>query len=402
MNPQPDQPATKPHNGHGRVLITGGGTGGHIYPGLAVAEAITRLAPQVEIRFAGTSRGLEADLVPQAGYPLLILPASGFRGLGFRARISFLVNTARGVLKALGIFIRWRPDLVLGTGGYVCVPAIVAARLLGIPCCLQEQNAVPGSANRFLGRWMKRVYLGFSSARKYFRAEVCRDTGNPVRRSVVESFKGSAAPELQAGNRRRVLIFGGSRGARTLNRTVMAAAAVWSERTDLEFLAQTGPEAWEEVQAGCREATNIKVISYIQDMASELARADLVICRAGAMTLAEIQCAGRPAILVPYPYATDNHQLHNAEDCATAGAAVVLEDKDCNASNLVPLVDELLQDELRLSRMGTAARAFARPDAAEEIAGDLLALSGWNADDSRSKTMSSDQDSKIEEDPVVR
>ncbi len=365
-----------------RVLITGGGTGGHIYPGLAVAETLTACAPGLDIRFAGTRRGLEAKLVPQAGYPLIILPASGLRGVGWRARISFVYNLLAGVLRALLVLVRWRPAVVLGTGGFVSAPALMAACLLRIPCALQEQNAVPGSANRLLGRWMRRIYLGFPGAARYFRAAACRDTGNPVRQSVVASFRGSVRgvePGRTEGSLTRILVFGGSRGARTLNRAVMDAAATWAGQTGRVFLVQTGPEALGEVQAACAGAENIEVVPYIEDMATALGRSALVVCRAGAMTLAEIQCAAKPAILVPYPHATDNHQMRNAEDCAASGAAVVLPDHECRGASLMRLLDELLHDELRLVRMGRAARGMARPDAARLIAGDLLALAGHAA-----------------------
>ncbi len=362
-----------------RVLITGGGTGGHVYPGLAVAEALGVMASDVEIRFAGTKRGLEATLVPRAGYYLFVLPASGFRGLGLGARVAFVGNMARGVLGALYVFLRWRPAIVLGTGGYVCAPSLVAARLLGIPCALQEQNAVPGSANRLLGRWVKRIYLGFASARSFFRPGLCRTTGNPVRMAVVESFSSPDLKSVSVSPAQRVLIFGGSRGARTLNRAVMAASEVWAQNPEVGFLIQTGPEAFKEVQECCRFAKNLEVVPYIEDMATELKRATLVVCRAGAMTLAEIQCAGKPAVLVPYPHATDDHQLHNAQDCATAGAAVVLPDGDCRAERLIPMVDELLRDGAKLIRMGQAARSLAKPGAARVIAADLLAEIGHPA-----------------------
>ena len=359
-----------------RILITGGGTGGHVYPGLAVAEAVGALASAAVIRFAGTRKGLESVLVPEAGYRLHTIPASGFRGLGVLARILFLVDFILGVLKSLGLLLAWRPAAVLGTGGYASAPVVCAASLLKVPCALQEQNAIPGSANRLLGRWVRRIYLGFASAASFFPAGRCVDTGNPVRSSFLAALgPGDQAPQQHSGF--RILIFGGSSGARTLNRAVAEAARVWARRGDLSFRIQTGTSDREMVDKACGAAgTGFTVDAYIKDMAAALRWADLVVCRAGAMTLAEIQALGKPAVLVPFPHATDDHQLRNAEDCARAGAAVVLEDRRCDGPTLITTIDDVLRDPDQLAGMGRAARALARPGAARTIAADLLEMAG--------------------------
>jgi UDP-N-acetylglucosamine:LPS N-acetylglucosamine transferase len=178
-----------------RLLIAGGGTGGHVYPGLAVAEALRDLAPRIDVRFAGTRRGLEAVLVPRAGYPLHVLPASGFRGLNFMARLLFLVNFTAGFLRSLWLIGRWRPGAVLGTGGYVSAPVLAAARVLRRPCALQEQNAIPGSANRLLARWVEMIYLGFAAAQDYFPGRACRVTGNPVRAAFADHGEDATAAD---------------------------------------------------------------------------------------------------------------------------------------------------------------------------------------------------------------
>ncbi|MEN8006924.1 MAG: undecaprenyldiphospho-muramoylpentapeptide beta-N-acetylglucosaminyltransferase [Candidatus Krumholzibacteriota bacterium] len=357
-----------------RVLITGGGTGGHVYPGLAVAGALEKLAPGSDIRFAGTSRGIESVLVPRAGYRFTTLPASGLRGLGGRARFLFLFNFFLGFFRSVLMFLVWRPRVVLGTGGYVSAPVMLAARSLGIPCALQEQNAIPGSTNRLVARWARRIYLGFPGAARYFKADRCRETGNPVRSGFLTAA-GEGNP-VAAGGVKHLLVFGGSRGAATLNAAVVEAAAAWGGRDDLSILIQTGPAAHASVAAAFDAASSerIRVVPYIEDMATELKRADLVVSRAGAMTLAELQCVGRPAVLVPFPFATDDHQLRNAEDCAAAGAAVVLKDDQCDGMTLVGLVDELLADPSRLQGMAAAAAGLARPRAAVAIAEDLLEL----------------------------
>ncbi|MBK7670779.1 MAG: undecaprenyldiphospho-muramoylpentapeptide beta-N-acetylglucosaminyltransferase [bacterium] len=364
-----------------RILITGGGTGGHVYPGLAVAEQLRRLAPGAEIRFVGTSRGIESTLVPKAGWPFTAVAASGFRGLGMVARLRFLVNFALGGLGSLGLLLRWRPAVVLGTGGYVSAPVIAAARLLGIACAVQEQNAIPGSVNRFVGRWARRVYLGFAGAARWFPDGRCVATGNPVRGAMAAAAEAEGRP-LPAGGERHVLVFGGSGGAATLNRAVAQAAAGWNGRPGLTMLVQTGPRehaATSATVAAAAPAGNLVVVPYIDDMAGELARADLVVCRAGAMTLAELHCLGKPALLVPFPHATDNHQLRNARDCEEAGAAVVLVDDECDGPRLAAQVDALLADPVRLEALGRAARRLGRPHAAAVIAADVLALAGHAA-----------------------
>jgi len=359
-----------------RVLITGGGTGGHVYPGLAVAGAIEALAPGSEVRFAGTSKGVEAVLVPQAGYRFATLPASAFRGMGARARFVFLWNFFLGFFRSVLMLLVWRPRVVLGTGGFVSAPVMLAARVLGIPCALQEQNAIPGSTNRLVGRWARRIYLGFGGAARYFKVDRCLESGNPVRPEFLTGARDAAPADGESGH--RLLVFGGSRGAATLNAAVREAAATWCARPDLSVLIQTGPTEHEAVAAEFTggSADRMLVVPYIDDMASALKRADLVVARAGAMTLAELQCVGRPAVLVPFPFATDDHQLRNAEDCAAAGAAVVLKDDVCDGPALIRIVDELLDDPVRLGRMATAATALARPRAAEDIATDLLRLAG--------------------------
>ena len=358
-----------------RVLLTGGGTGGHVYPALAVAEAMRRLAPDTEVHYAGTDGGIERRLAEAAGLTFHAVPASGVRGLGAAARVRFVVNFVRGTLGALSLLGRWRPDVVLGTGGYVTGPVLMAARWRGVPCALQEQNAVPGSANRLAARWARRIYLGEEAAQRWLPADRCLLTGNPVR----EAFRGEAPapsfalPQPDGEPGLRVLVFGGSGGARTLNRAVVAAAAAWNDRPGLALVVQTGRDAHAEV-AAAYTAARVRVLPYIDAMPAVLHWADLVVCRAGAMTLAELAATGRPALLVPFPHATDNHQLRNARAREAAGAAVVLEDRDCDGAALVREVDRLAGDPARLAAMGRAAAAQARPQAAEEIAADVLRL----------------------------
>ncbi len=359
------------------ILIAGGGTGGHVYPGLAVAEALRALAPGARISFAGTRRGLESVLVPKAGWPIDFVPASGFRGLGPGARLRFVVNFLGGLFRSLRLVGRLRPDVVLGTGGYVGAPVLAAARLLRRRTALQEQNSVPGSANRLLARWADRIYLGFAEARTFFPKRDCLVTGNPVRADFV-ARTGAAAPAFDGGRPLRLLVFGGSSGARTLNAALRELAPRWRDRDDLELRLQTGTAEKEAVAAAFADfpAARARVDAYILDMPEALAWADLVVCRAGAMTLAELAASGAPAVLVPYPFATDDHQLRNARDFEGAGAALVLEDAACDGPALADVVESLAADPARLGVMAAACARLARPAAAAEIAADLMRLAG--------------------------
>lgn len=358
-----------------RLVIAGGGTGGHVYPGLAVAEAVRAAAPEADIRFIGTRRGLEAALVPAAGWPFAAVAASGFRGLGLAARARFVVNFALGWAGSLIRLLGWRPDVALGTGGYVSAPVLTAARLLRCRLALQEQNAWPGSANRLLGRWAHRVYLGYPEAAAAFPGRACLVTGNPVR-AAFRSGRAGAAP--RSPRSLRLLLFGGSRGARTLNRAAREAAPLWRAREEWELVVQTGAEEREAVAAAFAgwPAGRVRVEAYVDDMPAALAWADLAVCRAGAMTLAELAAAGKPAILVPFPHATDDHQRRNAEAVAAAGAAVVLADDACDGPRLAAAVAALADDPGRRAAMAAASAALARPEAAAAIAADLLALAG--------------------------
>lgn len=372
-----DRPAHRaPHDEAPRLLITGGGTGGHVYPGLAVAEAVRRLDPASRILFVGTRSGIEAQLVPAAGFELAFVRASGFRGLCAAARLRFVWNLVAGFWTSLRLIRRFRPDVVLGTGGYVSLPVGAAARLSGVPLVLQEQNAVPGSTNRVLGRWARRVYLGFEDAAPHFRVGLTETTGNPVRAALLTTLAhaGQRPDGAAPAEAFRLLVFGGSRGARTLNRAAVAAARDWSGRTDLRIRLQTGRDDLETVARAYADAPHVNVTPYIDDMPAALHWADLVVSRAGAMTLAELAASGKPAVLVPFPHATDGHQLRNAQAREAAGAARLLVDEACDGEALVAIVDRMRADPGGLARMADASRALARPGAAAVIAADLIRL----------------------------
>ncbi len=361
-----------------RIFITGGGTGGHVYPGLSVAEALHALDPHLDIHYVGRTEGIEARLVQPTGLPFHGIKASGLRGMGWVSRLKFLLNFLLGFGQSFFLMLIKRPTMVLGCGGYVSAPVLAAARSLGIRCCLQEQNAMPGSTNRLTGRWACRVYLGFQGAAKFFPAGSPVVTGNPVRASFAHSAakRNSRKETVLASPKSHILVFGGSLGARTLNQAAMSAADLWSSNNNLEFVIQTGPGMFQEVSDRYIASDNVQVLPYIEDMPAALLKADLVVCRSGASTLAELQVFGKPSILVPFPHASDDHQLSNARDMEAAGAAMVLEDHLCDGKTLAEAVKLHLANVIKLEKMGAAAASLARPHAAQNIALDILYYCG--------------------------
>ncbi len=342
-------------------MLAGGGTGGHVFPAIAVAREIRRRRPSARVVFIGTRKGLEAVIAPREGFPIEFVPASGFVGRRAGAKARALADLVRGVAASRRILSRERPGAVLGVGGYASLPVLVAARLAGIPAMIQEQNSVPGIANRLGARAAKVVAAGFEAACGRFPGR-CVWTGNPVREEFFRVSAGTGG--------RRVLLFGGSQGARVLNRAIVEAAPALAA-AGVEVTAQTGERELESVRAGLAPWPGIAPVAFVEGMADAFARADLVVARAGALTLAEIAAAGRPAILVPFAAATHAHQDENARVYEAAGAAVVIREVDLDGAALARTITELLADAGRLRRMGDAARKLAKPDAAARIV-DLL------------------------------
>ncbi len=347
-------------------VLAGGGTGGHVFPAVAIAREIRRRRPAARVLFVGTRGGFEAVIAPKEGFPIEFIPASGFVGRGAAAKARALADLVRGTAVSRRILARERPAAVLGVGGYASLPVLVAAKLSGVSAMIQEQNSVPGGANRIGARLARATACGFEAACRRLPGR-CVWTGNPARR---EFFAVPPAP----GNR-RVLLFGGSQGARVLNRAIAEAAPALSA-AGVDVLAQTGERDADTVRFAVAPFPTIEVTPFIDAMADAFARADLVVARAGALTLAEIAAAGRPAILVPFAAATHAHQDENARAFADAGAAVVVGERDLDGTALARLVAELLADPARLRRMGEAARRLAKADAAERIVDLLFEIAG--------------------------
>ncbi|MGJ3524391.1 undecaprenyldiphospho-muramoylpentapeptide beta-N-acetylglucosaminyltransferase [Nitratidesulfovibrio sp. D1] len=375
-----------------RVILTTGGTGGHIFPALAVAEEITRRHPKARILFLGGKYGPEADLAARAGLEYVGLPVRGVMGRGLRA-VAAAGAMALGVWRAVSVVRRFDPDIAVGFGGYAAFAGVLAARLCGRPAAIHEQNAIPGLTNRLLGHVVQRVFLSLPDTAGVFPARRCVATGNPVRAAIVAAGAQGAAQGAgdeahgagdapRSAHSRRLLVMGGSLGARAVNDAVVAALPALRD-AGVELWHQTGTADWERVRAGYKQAgiSQARVEAFIDDVASAYTWADLVLCRAGATSVAELAVAGKPSVLVPFPFATHDHQLHNARHIADAGAALVVEQKNVTpgpdgrpAVALDRVLVELLSDRQRLARMGRAARAMGRPQAAAAVVDGMEAI----------------------------
>jgi len=344
------------------VVIAGGGTGGHLYPGLALADALAGRG--IAVTFVGTAGGLEARVVPTTRYPLHLLPGRQVRGGGVgRAALgaAALVGAVAGARRLLATL---RPGLVVGVGGYASVAAVVAARLGRLPTMLLEQNVIPGAANRWLGRIAARVCVGFAESSRWFPSGRAVHTGNPIRGDLVRR----RTP--RADGRTGVLVFGGSGGAHRVNEAALGAfEALGTQAARLAITHQTGRADADAVRtAYARLGLAARVDAFIDDMGGAYADADVAIARAGATSCAELTAVGLPAILVPYPFAADDHQRLNAEVLVRAGAAEMILDRDCTGARLASVLGPLLADGARLATMAARARALGRPEAAERVA----------------------------------
>ncbi len=364
-----------------RVVLTGGGTGGHIYPAVAIGRDLQQKVPGVEILYVGTSKGLEADIVPKEGIPFRTVEVESLpRSLSLRTlRTGY--KLIQGFWGARQILRQFRPQVVIGTGGYVCGPVVLAAALLGIPAVIHEQNALPGITNKLLSRFVKAVLVTFPESKRYFpskaRVEV---TGLPVRPGImaVSRSQGARAFGLDPG-KFTLLVTGGSRGARSIN-LAMAEALSWlARRPDIQLIMATGTATYQEFMTKVRKngldpekLPNVVIRPYIYEMAEALAAADLCVCRAGAAFLAELLAKGKPSVLIPYPFAAENHQEYNARAVSEKGGAVLILDKDLNGEKLRLELGRLESDRDSLNRMAEAAKQMGKPEALHKITAAVL------------------------------
>lgn len=344
-----------------RVLIAGGGTGGHVIPALAIAREL-KARHGAEVLFVGTARGMENRLVPQAGFELALVKVGALKNVSLATRLRTLFDLPRAILQARKIIRQFRPDVVIGVGGYASGPAMAAAILGRIPTLAFEPNLVPGFANRMVGRRVSAAAVHFEQTKKYFRN--ARVAGVPVRQEffTVSNPTQNHPPTL--------LVFGGSQGAHAINQAVTAAVPeVQGRLPGLRVIHQTGERDYNEVQAAySRAGIAAEVSAFIDNMPQAFAGADLLVCRSGASTVAEVTAAGKPAIFIPFPRAADDHQRRNAEAIAEAGAAILLQESELTPGKLAQVVTELLSDPARLQEMAGKARGLGHRDAAGQVA----------------------------------
>lgn len=347
-------------------LIAGGGTGGHLFPGIALAEEARTRHPGNEVFFVGTQHGLETRIIPREGYRLELVEVTGLKGKGPMRLVKGLMRIPRAMFQAFRILRRERPHVVIGVGGYASGPVVLMAALMGIPTAVQEQNALPGFTNRVLGRFVRAVFVAFKEAEPFFPSRKVHLLGNPIRRALLDNFLQPKLPSPKF----TLLVTGGSQGAHRLNMVILEAMAKLGElaRT-FTVIHQTGRNDREQAAKRYEElGIDAEVTEFIDDMPKAYARSDLVVCRAGAATLAEVTVARKAAVLVPFPFAADNHQEVNARSLVDAGAALMFREAELDGAKLAAVIRELHADPPKRARMERAAGLLGRPEAAREIA----------------------------------
>jgi UDP-N-acetylglucosamine--N-acetylmuramyl-(pentapeptide) pyrophosphoryl-undecaprenol N-acetylglucosamine transferase len=350
-----------------KVLFAAGGTGGHIFPAIAVAKEILKRHPEAEVLFVGTARGMETRIVPENGFQLSLINSVGLKNVGFIGQIKGLAILPKSFLEARQIIRQFRPHVVVGAGGYVSGPVVAMAAIMGVPTLVMDSNALPGFTNRRLARFIDKAALTFDVSLPYFGKKGVV-TGNPVRR---EFF---AVPPKERGEKFHLLIFGGSQGARAINNAMAEALEELRKfNGDLTITHQTGEADFEKIRSAYANSTfaNADVRPFISDMSSEFAKADLVISRAGATTCAEVSAAGKASIMIPLPTAADDHQRKNAEALVGGGAAKMILQADLSGKRLADEISNLFESPETVTEMEKAAKAMAREDAAEKTA-DLV------------------------------
>jgi UDP-N-acetylglucosamine--N-acetylmuramyl-(pentapeptide) pyrophosphoryl-undecaprenol N-acetylglucosamine transferase len=360
------------------AVIAAGGTGGHIFPGLALADALKRLAPDTHVTFVGTERGLEKRLIPEAGYPLRTVDMVPFTGIG---KVTLPFALLRAALQSRKLLKAERADVAVGMGGYASIPLIVGARLAGVPAIIHESGAIAGRANRVAAKLTHNVALAFDEAAHQFKRGA-RTVGMPLNAQIADFDRDALRADARAAfglpdGVTMVLVSGGSQGSARLNDAAVGMAGRWKERGDVRIVLKAGTKNVDDVADALRENGGERVtqlVSFFARMDHAYAAADLMVSRAGAGTVAELAAVGLPSILVPYPYAMDDHQTVNAAVLTNAGAALLVRDDEATADRLAPMVEELLHDAARLAEMGRATAKVARPHAAEELAAWVLEL----------------------------
>lgn len=364
-----------------RILFAGGGTGGHVYPAIAIADAIRTLWPDPVIEFAGTRERMEWRAVPKAGYAIHPITVSGFQRSLSARNLTFPFKLMKGMAQSIHLVRGFEPDVVVGTGGYVSGPVLLAAAMLRRPTLIQEQNAYAGMTNKLLARHASRIHIAFPEARNYFPEEKCRLTGNPTRQELADADPQEGRSFFRLPPDARVLfVFGGSLGSGAINDAVEENLPGLLETPNLYVLWQTGERYFDALEKRVPDHDRLRLMKYVDRMDLAYAAADLVLARAGAITCSELLVTGTPSILVPSPNVAEDHQTKNALSLQRAGAAELLPEPELHA-RFGTDVSALLADTPRLEAMAQAARDAARPEAAIDIARDVLAVAGFDVPD---------------------
>lgn len=376
-----------------RVLMTGGGTGGHIYPAIAIADKIKKEHKETEILFVGTERGLEKSIVPKNGYDIKFIKISGFNRKNMFKNIKVLIELSKAFKDAKKIIKEFKPDLVIGTGGYVCGPVVKTAHKMGVKTYIHEQNAFPGLTNKLLEKYVDKIFIGFKDAEKNFKhKEKIIFAGNPVRSDFEHLDKWECRKKLGISDKDFVILaFGGSGGAGRLNEEMINVIKTLNEDSKVSIFFGTGKVYYNRVtnelkMLKIKLSNRIKILEYIEDMPYYLSASDLVISRAGALAIAEINICGKASILIPSPNVTGNHQYFNAKAISDKGGAILIEEKDLDENKVIHAVKMLMADRYKLEKMETASKGCAHETATETIyktiSADLEQFS-WGKNDSK-------------------
>jgi len=364
-----------------KLIIAGGGTGGHLFPGIAVAEEFLSRDPKNEVLFVGTEKGIEARAVPAAGYRLELISAAGIRGKGTLAQLKGAAMMIYGYAQSRKILKNFKPDLVLGVGGYASLPMLMAARGMLTPRFIHEQNAIPGKTNRLLANFADQVFITLEESAVYFPKDKTLLTGNPLRKQILDLIQNPPHPPFHKGGGEakraggfHLFIFGGSQGAHAINSAMVAALPLLKDSgIKITITHQTGEKDCAEITEAYRQAAvEANVVSFINDMASEYAAANLIICRAGATTIAEVTACGKACLFIPFPHAVDDHQRKNAEALLKKDACHLLLEQELSGQKLAEIITESAINPDAVSQMGKRAFAMARLDAAKIIVDQMV------------------------------
>ena len=359
-----------------KIIISGGGTGGHIFPAISIADALRRINPDVEILFVGAKGKMEMERVPAAGYDIIGLPVAGFQRRLTWKNVTFFFKLAASILKARGVVKRFKPDVVVGVGGYASGPVLRAAASKGIPTLIQEQNSFPGVTNRILAKKAAAICVAYPDMERFFESSKIVFTGNPVRQTLIHQVDKVEAyrhfglqPHLKT-----ILVIGGSLGARSINNGVFEKLELLKDKA-VQIIWQTGKFYFDSIEKQVAQTPNVKVMPFVQCMDLAYGVADVVVSRAGAGTISELALLGKATVLVPSPNVSEDHQTKNAMALVGRKAAVLVTDKEC-VDNLLPTALQLIEDNAQLEQLRNNIKEFARPEADEDIARYVLKLAG--------------------------